>query len=129
MAAIKSKNTKPELIVRSFLFRKGLRFRVHKAALAGKPDLFLKRYKTAIFVHGCFWHQHDRCKNAVVPKSRIKFWATKLSGNVERDKKHIQTLKKNGIKSIVVWECQLWNRSRRMINATFLEKLLNKIKS
>jgi len=108
MSKIRSANTKPEILVRSFLHRNGFRYRL-KNNLLGKPDIYLKKYKTAIFVHGCFWHSHQNCKRAGMPKSNIEYWVNKLDKNKERDKKVIKELKKIGIKVIVIWECQVKN--------------------
>lgn len=127
MAAIRSKNTKPEMILRSFLHKKGLRFRVHKVSLPGKPDLYLQKHETAIFVHGCFWHQHAKCKIAVLPKSHRNFWIPKLKGNILRGKKNIQELRAMGLNVVVVWECQIWDKNRGCIKEEFLNNLLSKI--
>ena len=107
MAGIKGKNTKPELIVRSFLHRAGFRYRLHDSRFPGKPDLVLKRYRTVVFVHGCFWHQHANCSKASMPSSNSKFWKSKLLGNVERDARNRRTLVRAGWKVHVVWECDL----------------------
>jgi DNA mismatch endonuclease, patch repair protein len=106
MAGIRSKNTKPELIVRRYLHRMGFRFRLHAADLPGKPDLLMPKYKTAIFVHGCFWHQHADCKYASIPKSNSKFWMEKLTANVERDAKIAAHLEALHWSTIVIWECE-----------------------
>ena len=119
MAAIRAKNTEPELKVRSFLHKSGLRFRLHKKDLPGKPDIVLPRFHTIVFIHGCFWHMHRGCKNAVLPRSNRKFWKEKLLGNVTRDKKYKVMLKKAGWKVIVVWECQ--------IGEGFLKKLVERM--
>ncbi|MFW8602147.1 very short patch repair endonuclease [Desulfobacterota bacterium M19] len=109
MAAIKNKDTKPEIIVRKFLHKSGYRFRLHRKDLPGKPDITLARFKTVIFVHGCFWHRHEQCDNSVMPKSNVSFWRKKLNGNVVRDKKNIKLLKELGWKVLVVWECEVKN--------------------
>jgi DNA mismatch endonuclease, patch repair protein len=106
MAAIRDKDTKPELAVRRCLHSLGYRFRLHKRDLPGKPDLFLRKYNSAIFIHGCFWHQHKGCKYAAVPKSNVPFWAEKLKRNVQRDKQNISALKMKGYRVKVVWECE-----------------------
>jgi DNA mismatch endonuclease, patch repair protein len=106
MSQIKNKDTKPELMVRSALHRLGYRFRLHKKELPGKPDIVLQKYKTVIFVHGCFWHQHKGCKYAYQPKTRVKFWKDKLRGNSERDKRTKKSLKKMDWNLRVIWECQ-----------------------
>ena len=107
MAAIKAKNTKPELIVRRYLHARGFRFRLNHKRLPGHPDLVLKKYRTCIFVNGCFWHLHEGCKYFVWPKNNADFWKNKIQGNVERDKRNYETLIAAGWKVVVVWECQL----------------------
>lgn len=106
MAAIRGKDTKPEKIVRSLLHRLGYRFRLHRKDLPGKPDLFLAKHRTAIFVHGCFWHMHDCKYGRVVPKTNAEFWRTKRESNVARDVRDLAAIKEAGIKSVVVWECE-----------------------
>ncbi len=106
MSRIRSKNTKPEMIVRSWLHKQGYRFRLHDKTLPGKPDIVLKKYKTVIFVHGCFWHGHKNCKHYVVPKTRTEWWLDKINGNIARDKKAQKQLKKLGWKVVNVWECK-----------------------
>ena len=105
MSAIRSKNTKPELIIRRGLHAIGFRFRLHKKELTGKPDIYLPKYKTVVFIHGCFWHQHENCKNAIIPKTNSEFWEIKLNGNVMRDIDNINKLNDDGFNVIVVWEC------------------------
>jgi DNA mismatch endonuclease (patch repair protein) len=107
MSRIKGRNTKPELAVRSLLHRLGYRFRLHKADLPGKPDIVLSRYKTVIFVHGCFWHRHKDCRFAYTPKSRTEFWLKKLESNVIRDIQVKSDLDILGWRVITVWECEL----------------------
>ena len=106
MSRVKSKNTTPELAVRSFLFNNGFRFRIHDKNLPGKPDIVLKKYKTVIEVRGCFWHRHTGCKAATTPSSNVAFWQEKFQRNIERDKIHAVELKKLGWHLIVVWECE-----------------------
>lgn len=106
MSGIRSKDTQPELIVRSFLHRKGLRFRLH-AKLPGKPDLVFPKYKTAVFVHGCFWHRHRGCKFTTTPKTRPEFWEAKFASNVKRDAVVKERLESLGWRVIVVWACQI----------------------
>jgi len=106
MSRIKSGNTKPEMIVRSVLHRMGYRFILHRKDLPGKPDIVLPKYKTVIFVHGCYWHRHEGCKYAYNPKSRIDFWQKKFKSNVERDKKNRMELEKLGWNVKVIWECE-----------------------
>jgi DNA mismatch endonuclease (patch repair protein) len=107
MSQIKGKNTKPEILVRKFLHSKGFRFRLHDSKLPGKPDIILPKYKTVIFVHGCFWHGHENCKYFVLPKTRTEWWAAKINGNIANDNKKSSLLKKAGWKVIHIWECQL----------------------
>lgn len=105
MSRIRGKNTTPELIVRKLLHRMGYRFRLHGKNLPGRPDIVLKKYKTVIFVHGCFWHRHKGCKNCTTPTNRREWWLKKLNGNVARDQLHQKALKKLGWRSLVLWEC------------------------
>lgn len=107
MSRIKGKNTKPEILVRSILHKAGYRFRLHRKDLPGKPDIVLPKFNAVIFIHGCFWHRHKGCKNAVLPKTRIDFWKEKLNGNVERDKNVRHQLENRGWKVIVIWECEI----------------------
>ena len=107
MSRIKSSNTKPELTVRSILHRMGYRFRLHRKDLPGKPDIVLPKYKTVIFVHGCFWHRHKDCKYAYTPKSRIDFWERKFKANINRDLDVKKRLKELGWKVLVIWECEI----------------------
>lgn len=107
MSRIKGKNTEPEIAVRSLLHRMGLRFRLHVRHLPGCPDIVLVRWKSAIFVHGCFWHRHPHCRFAYTPKSRKRFWLSKFHENITRDKRAMTTLKRDGWKVLVVWECEL----------------------
>ena len=107
MAAIKAKNTKPEMLVRRFLHANRYRYKLHEKSLPGKPDIVLPKYKTVIFVHGCYWHGHENCKYFVVPKTRTQWWLNKINGNIANDAKAAKALKKEGWKVITVWECQL----------------------
>lgn len=107
MSRIRSGDTKPERIVRSILYGLGYRFRLHRKDLPGKPDIVLAKYKTVVFVHGCFWHRHKGCKYAYMPKSRIEFWQKKFDENVERDRKVQKKLEDMGWKIIIIWECEL----------------------
>lgn len=106
MASIHSKNTKPEMIVRRYLFACGFRFRVNSPRLPGKPDIVLRRYRTVVFVNGCFWHGHN-CNYASTPKTNVEFWQNKITRNKERDIKVQQQLATMGWHCITVWECQL----------------------
>ena len=119
MSGIRSRNTKPELIVRSFLHRSGLRFRLH-AKLPGKPDLVLPKYRTAIFVHGCFWHRHPGCRYATTPDNNAEFWKDKFESNVRRDTRANRKLEDLGWRVLVIWSCQL--------NENELDKLVCKIR-
>jgi DNA mismatch endonuclease, patch repair protein len=107
MSRIKGKNTKPERVVRSLLHRMGCRFRLHRKDLPGKPDIVLPRYRTVVFVHGCFWHRHPRCRFAYTPKSRVAFWEKKFAENTARDRRNRRELRKHGWRVIVVWECEI----------------------
>ena len=107
MSRIRSKNTKPELIVRKALFANGFRFRVHVESLPGKPDIVLPKYKAVVFVNGCFWHGHEECKYFVVPKTRTEWWLSKINRNKELDKKNKTELIANGWTVIVLFECEL----------------------
>ena len=107
MAAIRSTNTKPEIKVRKVLHSMGYRFRLHRKDLPGSPDIVLPKYKTVIFVHGCFWHRHQNCKYASNPKTRREFWEKKFKENIERDKKTQEKLKNLGWKTNIVWELSL----------------------
>ncbi len=123
MSRITGKNTKPEILLRSLLHREGFRFRLHDKRLPGKPDIVLPRYRTAIFVNGCFWHRHKDCKFSYTPKSRKEFWLTKLEGTVKRDRKKQEALTNMGWQVIVVWECEL-NKQREKIIVDISSKLL-----
>jgi DNA mismatch endonuclease (patch repair protein) len=125
MSRIKGKDTKPEIQVRSYLHRLGLRFRLHDKKLAGKPDIVLPRYKTVIFVNGCFWHGHENCRYFTVPKTRTEWWLAKITGNCEKDVRASRELKKAGWKVITIWECDL--KSGKLDKT--LKKLSDKILS
>ncbi len=107
MSRIKGKNTKPEVLLRKELFKRGFRYRIHDKKLIGKPDIVLPKYRTVIFVHGCFWHGHEGCRYFVIPKTRTEWWQNKISGNVERDAKAVIALKELGWRVLTVWECEL----------------------
>jgi DNA mismatch endonuclease, patch repair protein len=107
MAKIRGKNTRPEIAVRSLLHSAGYRFRLHVPSLPGKPDIVLPKYRTVIFVHGCFWHRHKGCKAAAMPKSHRKFWADKFARNIANDMKQGWQLRRHGWKVVTVWECQI----------------------
>ena len=107
MAAIHSKNTKPEIYLRKLLFARGYRYGVNSKSVPGHPDIYMKKYNTAVFVHGCFWHRHEGCKYAYMPKSRVEFWLKKFEANVKRDKLVRKELASKKIKVLIVWECTI----------------------
>ena len=107
MSNVRNKNTKPEIMVRKFLFSHGFRFRINKKELPGKPDIVLPKYKTIIFVNGCFWHGHENCKHATLPVTNHEFWETKISINKARDKEVRERLTNEGWRIIDIWQCQL----------------------
>lgn len=107
MSQIKGKDTKPEIMVRKFLHSNGFRYRLQDKKLPGKPDIVLKKYKTVIFIHGCFWHGHEHCKYFVIPKTRTKWWIDKINRNKLNDKENTVLLKNHGWKIITIWECEL----------------------
>lgn len=107
MSHVRSKNTKPEMLVRRFLFAHGFRFRIHVTILPGKPDIVLRKYKTIIFVNGCFWHGHENCRIYSFPKSNVEFWKNKIERNKERDLRERIQLRSMGWHVILLWECQL----------------------
>src|SRR3569833_2146073 len=107
MSRIRSKDTKPELLVRKFLHRNGFRYRLHVKSLPGKPDIVLKKYKTVILVQGCFWHGHENCKLFVMPKSNTGYWIYKIGLNIKKDAQNLFALKALGWNLIKIWECEL----------------------
>ncbi|MGO8714404.1 MAG: very short patch repair endonuclease [Smithella sp.] len=107
MSHIRSRDTKPELIIRSMLHKMGFRFRLHRRDLPGCPDIVLPKYKAIIFVHGCFWHLHDGCRDGTIPKTYQDKWKYKLERNVQRDKIHIERLQELGWNVLVIWECEI----------------------
>lgn len=113
MAHIRSKNTKPEEIVRKYLFSEGFRYRKNDRRYPGKPDIVLPKYRTIVFVNGCFWHQHPGCKYAHIPKSNFEFWKKKFDKNIARDQANIKKLEEMGWNVIVVWECELSTKEKR----------------
>ncbi|WP_024995952.1 very short patch repair endonuclease [Bacteroides graminisolvens] len=124
MAKIRGKNTKPELLVRRFLFSKGYRYRIHVKHLPGTPDIVLPKYNVVIFVHGCFWHGH--AVDGRLPHSNLEFWASKIKHNKERDFKNTQKLLSMGWKVITIWECQLKPHEKES-TLLALDNLLNKL--
>ncbi len=123
MSQIKGKDTRPEMVVRKYLFAHGFRYRLHDKKLPGKPDIVLAKYKTAIFVNGCFWHGHEGCKYFVMPKTRVKWWKDKIGRTKSKDKDSLDELNLLGWKSIIVWECELKNDKRK----ESLENICHKI--
>lgn len=116
MSRIRNKNTRPEILVRSIVHRMGYRYALHRKDLPGHPDMVLTRHHKIIFVHGCFWHMH-RCRyGRVVPKTNKKFWKIKREGNVDRDKRNLRKLRKEGWKVLVIWECHTRNTKKLMNN-------------
>lgn len=113
MAAIKGKDTKPEIIVRKYLFSRGLRYRIHNRKLPGSPDIVLKKYKTVVFVDGCFWHGHEDCKYFRMPKSNVYFWKHKIAMNMSRDYANNVDLELAGWKVIRIWECEIKTKAKR----------------
>lgn len=107
MSKIRSKNTKPELLLRKYLFSKGLRYRINYKKLPGKPDIVFQKYKTVVFVNGCFWHGHDNCKIAHIPKSNVEFWTNKINKNKKRDEDNLNSLLSLGWSVVIVWECEI----------------------
>lgn len=130
MAAIRSRNTKPELYLRRLLFSRGYRYRLCSKSVSGHPDLYLKRYNTAIFVHGCFWHRHKECKFAYTPKSRAEFWQKKFETNQKRDDIVREELRDGEIKCLIVWECTIKQMEKNAeIQSFYLEKIENFLQS
>lgn len=123
MSRIRGKDTKPEILVRKYLFSRGLRFRKNDKRYPGKPDIVLPKYNTIVFVHGCFWHLHEGCRHGVLPKSNVDYWKKKLYGNRERDLRNQKALEEMGWNVIVVWECEL----KKNVCEETLEKLYSKI--
>lgn len=121
MSRIKGKDTKPEMLVRRFLHAQGFRYRLHDKKLPGKPDIVLPKYKTVIFIHGCFWHGHEGCKYYVVPKTKTDWWLAKINGNKANDVKAISALRELGWKVIEIWECELKKQSIEQ-NLAFIKK-------
>jgi|SRR5579863_1593378 len=125
MSRIKSKNTKPELVIRKLLHSAGFRFRLHASDLPGKPDIVLKKYGTVVFVHGCFWHGHEHCRYFVVPKTRTKWWLNKINVNRANDREAMEKLQDAGWNVLVLWECEL---RKNTIEQT-LEQVIQKIRA
>ena len=126
MSAIRSKDTKPEIYLRKLLFAEGYRYRVAEKSIPGHPDMFLRKYNTAIFVHGCFWHRHQGCRYAYTPKSRVEFWQKKFDDNVRRDVVVRTALQENNIKCLIVWECTI---KQMMKNSDIERRIINECRS
>ncbi|AYZ36739.1 DNA mismatch endonuclease Vsr [Chryseobacterium indologenes] len=124
MSKIKGKDTKPEILVRKFLFAEGFRYRLHSKKLPGTPDIVLNKYKTVVFIHGCFWHGHNNCKYYVIPKTKTEWWLEKIEKNKANDKANIVKLEQKGWKVIIVWECDLKLKNRD----NTLKKLIEELK-
>ena len=123
MSQIRSKNTKPELIVRKYLFANGIRYRLHSKSLPGKPDIVLPKYRTVIFVHGCFWHGHEDCKYFVVPKTKTAWWLKKIARNKQLDTEHNKKLKSDKWNVITLFECKLKKGNVDSTLNTLIKKL------
>ncbi len=123
MSRIRSSNTKPELLVRHFLFAQGYRYRINVKKLLGKPDIVLPKHRTIIFVHGCFWHGHARCKYFKIPQTRTQWWLSKINTNKANDAKAAKALRKAGWKVVVVWECGLKAAKMEKTLASLLKKM------
>lgn len=126
MSAIRSRDTKPEVYFRKLLFAEGYRYRIADKTIPGHPDIFLRKYNTAIFVHGCFWHRHQDCKYAYTPKTRVDFWQKKFDDNVKRDAVVQNELKEHGIRSLIVWECTV---NQMMKNDDNKHYIISQVKS
>lgn len=124
MSRIRSKDTRPELLLRKALHRLGLRYRLHGTGLPGKPDLVFPRYKAVVFVHGCFWHHHTDCKIATTPKSNTTFWLEKFEKNVARDTRVASELEALGWRVFIVWECELTSTTRAHATSERLHGLI-----
>jgi DNA mismatch endonuclease (patch repair protein) len=125
MSRIRSKDTKPEELVRKYLFSQGFRYRKYDRRLPGKPDIVLPKYKTVIFVNGCFWHGHEGCRYFVWPKNNAEFWTEKITGNILRDKRNREALVDQGWRVIEIWECELKKKSAQET----LDRLVQKLRS
>ena len=125
MSLIHGKDTKPEILVRRYLFNRGLRFRKNDKRLPGHPDIVFPKYKTVVFVHGCFWHGHEGCKYFVMPKSNVEFWQNKIQTNIARDAVVKDKLEEHGWMVLVVWECEIKTKTRDRV----LSDLYNRITS
>lgn len=124
MSRIRSRNTKPEVWLRKKSFNRGYRYRNNASNVPGHPDIWMKKYNTAIFVHGCFWHRHKNCKYATTPKTNVEFWNEKFRKNVERDNRVKEELENSGIRALIVWECTVKQMKKNPENE---ERVLNEI--
>jgi DNA mismatch endonuclease (patch repair protein) len=125
MSAVRSTDSKPELIVRRYLFNEGFRYRLHDKSLPGKPDIKLTKYHCVVLVHGCFWHGHENCNIYVMPKTNSTFWKEKIERNLKRDAKNIKLLKSKGWRVIIVWECELRKKRREKSLKELKKEMLN----
>lgn len=125
MSHVRGKDTKPEVIVRQYLFANGFRYRLYRKDLPGKPDIVLPKYKTVIFINGCFWHGHSGCKYATMPEANHDFWLAKISGNIERDKSNHAKLFELGWKVVEIWQCELKPKFREQTLNNLLTELRN----
>lgn len=125
MSQIKGKNTKPEMVVRKYIFSKGFRYRLHDKKLPGKPDIVLTRFRTVVFIHGCFWHGHENCRYFKLPKTRSEWWRNKIERNKQTDIQNKRTLENDGWKVITIFECKL----KPDLRSKTLENLVNYLKS
>ncbi len=122
MAAIRSRNTRPELYMRKLLFSMGYRYSINSKKVSGHPDIYLKKYNTAVFINGCFWHRHEGCKYSYMPKSRVEFWQKKFEMNIRRDRVVKSELQDANVKCLVIWECSI-KKMRK--NPEFCSEILN----
>lgn len=120
MSRIRSRDTKPELLLRKELFSRGFRYRLHGKKIPGKPDLVLKKWNAVIFIHGCFWHRHEGCKYSTIPATRTEFWNEKFEGNTARDAKNLETLLARGWRVAVIWQCALKNGAEPVVDDLIL---------
>lgn len=126
MSSIKSVNTTPEVIVRRILHRNGYRFRLHRNDLPGRPDIVLPKYNKIIFVNGCFWHGHENCKRSKLPDTNKDFWSSKISKNIERDKRNILKLQEMGWDCLIIWDCQIKKKDIQSLTTTLTEFIKRK---
>ena len=125
MSRIRSQETQPEIIVRKYLFSQGFRYRKNVSHLPGKPDIVMPKYKTVIFVNGCFWHGHEGCPKFVQPKTNVEFWSNKILANKERDQRNYISLTSAGWKVIIIWECQLSSSNRKETLEALKSRIIN----